>query len=485
MKSIIPVLIVLLITGCAFNELISPQEPHPTSVRFTTYEADSLRTLLRQKDAEIDSLYALIREFIFSVDSLSTALDVSNSRIAVNQNFQIPDSMVFAGTLFDLKNERNRAKFEKIFKQELKSAHRTIPRSGKYFAIFDSIFAQYNIPLDAKYLAVAESNLSPMATSRVGAAGIWQFMKGTATGYGMQIDEFVDERRDVFKSTVSAAKHLNNSYNYLAKRDVEDWLLAISCYNSGAGNIAKIARQQGGRHFFDLVMRSNESHNYVWRAAAIKLIFENEEAIYGKRLEREEPLLKNNKRVTVTLKGHYKIDNWAIAQGTTVGKVCELNPWIKIYHRSRKVYSALNDVVLPPGTFTVVIPKKSRANAVQLANLEKQFLKKNAGFFTHHIVKSGDNLYNIARKYKTTVAKIKSLNGLTSNVIHPGQKLKLYGSPGTTKNGKDRVYVVKKGDSVSGIAYKLGVKATRLIASNNLKNKGGVVMIYPGQKLYY
>jgi membrane-bound lytic murein transglycosylase D len=269
----------------------------------------------------------------------------------------------------------------------------------------------------------------------------------------------------------------------MAKRGAEDWLLAISSYNSGAGNIAKIVKNQGGDSFFELIMGSSETHNYVWRAAAIKLIFDNEEAIYGKKLERQAPLMADAKMVSVTLKGHYKIDDWAIAQGTTVGRVCELNPWIKIYQRSRQKYSALTDVVLPPGTFNVLVPKDATPEPSQLASLEKQFLNKNAGFFTHHVVKSGDNLYNIARKYNTTVAKIKSLNGLNSNVIHPGQKLKLYGTPGGSS--ESRVYVVKRGDSVSSIAYNLGVKTSSLISQNKLSTKNGVVMIYPGQKLYY
>jgi membrane-bound lytic murein transglycosylase D len=483
MKRLFPLIVLFIITGCTLQQLVAPAQPHETSVKFTTYEADSLRTVMQQKDVELDSLYALVGELSFTIDSLATALDISNSRIAVNQDFQIPDSMIFAGTVFDFTNERYYAKFEKIFKQELKSAHKFIPRSGKYFTIIDSILTAHNIPLDAKYLAVAESNLSPMATSRVGAAGIWQFMKSTGTGYGMKVDSFVDERRDVFISTVAAAKHLQNCYNYMAKRGAEDWLLAISSYNSGAGNIAKIVKNQGGDSFFELIMGSSETHNYVWRAAAIKLIFDNEEAIYGKKLERQAPLMADAKMVSVTLKGHYKIDDWAIAQGTTVGRVCELNPWIKIYQRSRQKYSALTDVVLPPGTFNVLVPKDATPEPSQLASLEKQFLNKNAGFFTHHVVKSGDNLYNIARKYNTTVAKIKSLNGLSSNVIHPGQKLKLYGTPGGSS--ESRVYVVKRGDSVSSIAYNLGVKTSSLISQNKLSTKNGVVMIYPGQKLYY
>ena len=106
--------------------------------------------------------------------------------------------------------------------------------------------------------------------------------------------------------------------------------------------------------------------------------------------------------------------------------------------------------------------------------------------YVYHRVRKGDTLYDIARKYKTTVARIKSLNGLRSNVIYPGQKLKLYGSSsGSSLSKRDKYYVVKKGETVGAIAAKLGISQNRIISMNNLKNKNGIVIIHPGQKLYY
>ncbi len=163
-----------------------------------------------------------------------------------------------------------------------------------------------------------------------------------------------------------------------------------------------------------------------------------------------------------------------------------MNPWIKIYKRSRVKYSAINNVVLPPGKYSVLIPNGNGIDKELLAKIEKQFLNENAGFFTHHIVKRGDNLYDIARKYKTTVSRIKSLNHLSSNVIHPGQKLKLYGtSSGGTVQKTNNYHTVKKGDTVGTIAHKLKISQNKLISRNNLKTRNGIVMIYPGQKLYY
>jgi membrane-bound lytic murein transglycosylase D len=469
--------ILTLFFGCSVNQQISETAP----ADFST--VDSLMKETFRQSQVIDSLFMQLDFLQIQIDSLELALEVSRNRLAINQDFSIPESFIFAERHFDLTNERVYANFEKIFEQELKTAHRFLPRSGKYFAIFDSVFSKYNIPSDIKYLAVAESQLSPMATSHAGAGGIWQFMPATAKGYKMRIDSFIDERRDVFVSTQAAARHLLSCYDFLATQGAEDWLLAMSAYNAGAGSVAKVLREQVVTDFFDVLHRADETNNYVWRAAAIKLIFENEEKLFGKKLERQKPLLETSKLVSLKLKGHYKIDEWAVAQGTSLAKILELNPWIKIYKQAQQKYSDINNVVLPPGEYSILIPIESLSDSNFLAEIEKNFLQENAGFFTHHVVKKGDSLYEIARKYKTTISNIKKLNNLRSDTIYPGQKLRLYGQ--IAQSGSSREYTVVSGDTIDAIAKKLGVSSSKLIAENSLKNNNGVVYIYPGQTLKY
>jgi len=489
MKKLLYIFITLLLASCVG---ISPPRKHISSKKSDSQNlinidtenliltrADSLSQLLVYKDEEIDSLYKRIDDLNFYIDSLSTALEISNSRVTVNQNFQIPDSIMFAGRMFNLKNDRIYNKFEEIYKAELKSAHKYIPRSGRYFSVIDSILSKYKVPLDAKYLAIAESGLTPMATSHVGAAGIWQFMKKTAIGYDMKINEFVDERRDILKSTDSAGKYLRNSYEYLNERGITDWLLAMSAYNAGVGSVSRIAKQQGGKDFFDVILRVDETNKYVWRAVAIKMIFDNEEEIFGKKFERDNPLFSEVRLEKLKLKGYYKIDEWAKFQGSSVGKIWENNPWIKIHKRKRRKYSPVNDLILPPGNFSILIPKNTIKSEKKIAQLERNFLVANEGYYTFHTVKKGDSLYEIAKKYKTTVSKIKTLNNLRSNIIYPGQKLRLKGAS-TTKH-----YTVKKGDTVSKISIKLGISSRHLITKNNLKSRNGIVIIHPGQKLHY
>ena len=429
----------------------------------------------------IDSLYNELSDKESIIDSLLFEISKYKDNIIIS-DVGFPKEMEFAGQVIDLTIERNLERFEKAYNSELKSAVRFIPRSGRYFSIMDSIFTQANIPIDTKYLAIAESRLSYRAHSHMGADGIWQIMPATGKHYKMQINDFVDDRRDIFKSTQVAADLLNDTYRYFSNKGAEDWLLAYCSYNAGMGNVNKVLQSQGGSKFTDLIFKTQETNEYVWKAIAIKYIFENEEKIFGSKFEREPNLLEETKVTKVTLKGHYKLDEWAKAQGTNIGTVYELNPWIKIYRQSRKKYSAINDVVLPAGEHNILIPIDAVADSVKVAELEKQFLNKNAGYFTHHVVKRGDNLYDIARKYKTSVSKIKQLNGMTSNIIRPGQKLKLYGNV----SSDNRVYTVQKGDSISGISAKLSISQKALISKNSLKkNKNGIILIYPGQKLTY
>lgn len=479
-------ILIISIFGCSGNRAVSEiANSQYNSVSDSTFQVviDSLFILIDDQNFIIDSLYYVSQQQALIIDSLRVALDISGNRLSINQKFDFPDTLFFAGRAFDLTNERLYSKFETIYNQELKNAYKYIPRSGKYFAIFDSIFSYYKVPLDVKYLAIAESQLNPMAQSSVGAAGIWQFMPSTAKGFRMRMDSFVDERRDVLVSTKAAAQYLLNSYDYLSNRGVEDWLLTMCAYNAGAGSIAKSIKQQEAYDFFDILMKADETHQYIWRAAAIKLIFDKEEEIFGKKFERQPPLLDYAHLEEVKLKGYYKIDDWAKAEGTTIGRILELNPWIKIYHKNRKKYSAVNNVVLPPGDYKIVIPNGNNKDHAKLAELKEFFLKENAGFFTQHVVKKGDTLYDIAKKYRTTVSKIKSLNGLKSDTIYPGQKLKLNGE--STQVQGNRVYIVKSGDTVGGIASKLGVTTKWLGTQNKLKSDNGIIIIHPGQKLYY
>ena len=129
-------------------------------------------------------------------------------------------------------------------KMPTKMAH-MLALASYYFPIFETVLNQYDMPEELKYMAVIESALNPVAVSRAGAKGMWQFMYTTAKNYGLTINSYVDERLDPFKAADAAAKYMYDSYRIFG-----DWNLAISSYNCGAGNVNKAIRRCGGSSDF-------------------------------------------------------------------------------------------------------------------------------------------------------------------------------------------------------------------------------------------
>ncbi|WP_223651320.1 LysM peptidoglycan-binding domain-containing protein [Hymenobacter psoromatis] len=142
---------------------------------------------------------------------------------------------------------------------------RVLEREQFYFPIFEKYLAQYNLPLELKYLSVVESSLIPTAKSPVGAVGLWQFMPPTASDLRLKRDEWVDERMHPEKATEAACKHLRYLYG-----EFHDWELVLAAYNWGAGNMRRVMRKTGKKNFWDLYPSlPAETRNYVPTFTAI------------------------------------------------------------------------------------------------------------------------------------------------------------------------------------------------------------------------
>ena len=135
---------------------------------------------------------------------------------------------------------------EQVIKSFLKNRRSSLERlmslSDYYFPMFEQEMSNQKIPLEMKYLAIIESALNPKARSRAGATGLWQFMYATGKSYGLEVNNYVDERSDPVRSTKAAAKYLNELYKIFG-----DWDLALAAYNSGPGNVTKAIRRSNGK----------------------------------------------------------------------------------------------------------------------------------------------------------------------------------------------------------------------------------------------
>jgi membrane-bound lytic murein transglycosylase D len=237
----------------------------------------------------------------------------------------IPEEMYFAGEKIILKDcdIRERLDREILVNTYFQSATSLIiKRSHRWFPILDQILKKSKIHPDFKYLAVIESALVEQATSYVGAQGFWQFMPFTAKEFNLTINEEVDERLDVIKSTQAACAYLVK-----ANQSLKDWIMTAASYNRGVHGVLKDKSWQKAKSYFDLE-QNDETARYVFRILAMKLILENPEK-YGFNIpiEHRYPTLKVN---SIVIKNSItNLSEWALSKGINFKILRKLNPWLK------------------------------------------------------------------------------------------------------------------------------------------------------------
>jgi len=211
---------------------------------------------------------------------------------------------------------------------------------GRYMPMIEKKLKENGVPDDFKYLCVAESALRNQR-SRVGAAGFWQFMKKTAPGYGLYVDNEVDERYNPYKSTDAACKYLKQAH-----RKFGNWTAAAASYNCGMGGYNGNAKRQGTYNFYDLFL-PNETMRYIFRIAALKYIMENQKAL-GYNLTSEDiyrPIPTRSVRIS---SGLGDLATYARSQGTNYKTLKFLNPWL----RNRSFTNAKKR------SYTLLLPRK-------------------------------------------------------------------------------------------------------------------------------
>ena len=213
-------------------------------------------------------------------------------------------------------------------------------RANRWFPVIEPILAKYNIPDDFKYLALIESGFENVV-SPAGATGFWQFMKATGLEYGLEINDEIDERYNVEKSTAAACRYLLNSYEKFGS-----WSLVAASYNAGMGRILSQMERQLATSYWDLLLNS-ETERYVFRMAAIKIIFENPDN-FGFNI-RKKDLYKQFSFVTDTITG--PVENFALyAKEKQINyKILKFfNPWLRESYLRNKLGK----------TYVIQIPKE-------------------------------------------------------------------------------------------------------------------------------
>jgi membrane-bound lytic murein transglycosylase D len=223
-----------------------------------------------------------------------------------------------------------------------------LKRSGRYEGMIRSKLRKAGMPEDLVYLSMIESGFNPNARSRVNAVGLWQFMAPTARGYGLRVDDYVDERRDPEKSTDAALRYLRDLHDQLGS-----WYLAAAAYNGGDGRVSRALAAETGRRkgeseedFWRIRHRlPRETREYVPLMLAAALVGKQPEKYGLGEVERWMPLRAD----TVSVPGGTELETVAQAAGVDEHEVTRLNP-----HLVRKM--------TPPGKkdFSVRIPDGHR-----------------------------------------------------------------------------------------------------------------------------
>lgn len=279
------------------------------------------------------------------IDATRPSADTSEEMFTIVSNPQVPSSMTFAGDKVDF----DRIDMYERLDRELTSLTYThgntllmIKRANRFFPILAPILKKNGIPLDILYLACVESTLNIRAYSPAKAAGIWQFIPSTAKQYGLEVNEYVDERYNIEKATEAACRYFKKAYAMYG-----NWESVAASYNGGTTRISKEMEKQQVGSAYDLYL-AEETTRYPFRIMATKLIMENPKN-YGFILTPDQLYQPIEYTETTVSEPVEDWPTWAKDHGITFAQLREANPWIRAKSLPNKTGKS----------YTVKVPKKT------------------------------------------------------------------------------------------------------------------------------
>jgi membrane-bound lytic murein transglycosylase D len=249
---------------------------------------------------------------------------------------RLPEQLSFAGERVPLENFDVKESLDKELLVNTYWHSQTllmIKRANRYFPVIEPILKKNGIPDDFKFLALAESGFTN-ATSPAGACGFWQFVKPTAIGYGMEVNNEVDERYNLEKATEAACKYIRQSYDIY-----KNWTMAAASYNVGLGGLNKQITRQYSTNYYD-IMLNDETARYIFRITSLKAIIENPQD-FGFSITKGDmylPFQYEEMSVNTPIKD---LAQFAFQNGTNYKMVKILNPWLRenyLTNKNKKIY---------------------------------------------------------------------------------------------------------------------------------------------------
>ena len=367
--------------------------------------------------------YVIIRVFIYP-PTLNTVSYANNNFHVLGLN--IPRNLEFCGEKIPTNDYRIRRQLEKEFFTSTYWKNNSVlifNRAQRWFPYIEPILKREGIPDDFKYLAVIESHLSNV-TSPAGAAGFWQLVPVTAANFGLEVNEFVDERYDVEKATYAATKHIKQGYN-----SFKNWTLSAAGYNRGIGGIQKALRNQKGNSYYDLLLNP-ETGSFVYRILAYKTLL-SDPSHYGikkKKLVYAGKVPVEIHKVDSTI---HDLKDFAAHLGCNLVTLKVFNPWllknslpnpakknylIRVPKKKNGDYSAYARDLLPEGD--VLLPYAGDSTITSSAAADTLLQKT-----IYHVVKINEPLSKLAEFFDVKVEDLKKWNKLKDDQAVAGQTL--------------------------------------------------------------
>ena len=360
-------------------------------------------------------------------------------RIRLELTIVIPDDQIAATSVYRERLYKNQSAVNRISKSGQRYLHHTLTRAQ-----------ELGLPVELALLPFVESEFDPYAKSVDGATGIWQFMPATGKEWGLKSNWWYDGKKDVLASTEAALQFLT----YLNKKFDGDWLLAMAAYNTGPTRvnraIRKNKRQDKPIRFCDLNL-PKETTAYVPKLLVLCELIKSPKAF-----EVNLPSIANRPYFErVKIPGQLDLMQAADLAGLKPETIYELNPGFNQWATDP---SGPHYLLLPVGVSDRFI--------TQLESLDQNDLVR----WDRYKIRRGDNLYKIASRYKVKVAVLQEINGMDSDVIYAGKEIMVpRGSAWASKQKpRERIYTVKKGDTLWNIAKQNQVSIEDVVLWNEL-----------------
>lgn len=436
-------------------------------------QPDSMALIyLHSLDRKLDAFVAILAEERFFAESYAPyAQELSDVYDSLRTAYEIPDFLLPKVERSTFERELLLVKHEKVDKwidyftgRGRKSFDTWLERRARYGAVIDSILQDEELPRELLALSMIESGLSPRARSRAAAVGWWQFVRGTARMRGLNVNEWIDERRDIELSTRAASRHLKLMYGMFG-----NWPLALAAYNAGEYRIQRAIGLQGDPDYWELRL-PRETREYVPKFIAAARIAADP-AAYGFTTPDADPLLFD----TIELDDTFSLDQIARSGGFTVDALQSLNP--QLIAGCTPPNLDRYRIRVPAGKGDTTLAAVARIPQDQRITWRK------------HELRRGETLGALARRYRTSTQAIMELNGITNarrvragrvlTIPYPrGVEVAQQSAPSTpapqqsakpTAGKKQITYRVRTGDTLSAIAESHGTSMRSVRSLNGIR----------------